>query len=260
MKLGMMNNPANDIYKEITFIGENKFDFIDLTIEPPRAQPCDINPTKVLSLCRKYNLAIIGHTNFYLPWASAVVRLKEASMQELTEHLQIFSLLNVQFVAIHPHWNQPNCQPDEIVKRMIESLNILVSVAHRNNMHIMLENLMSGFLNTPKSFEPIFRKVHNLRFLLDCGHAQRTGKLHNLTGEYLTRYVEKLVHVHASDNTGEHDDHLPIGGGIIDWKNIVRQLKTHYYDGTITLEVWGKDRRQILHSRDEFYKIWHNVI
>ena len=52
MKLGMMNNPANDLNEEIKFAGENKFDFLDLTIEPPRAQVEDIDLKKILSLCQ----------------------------------------------------------------------------------------------------------------------------------------------------------------------------------------------------------------
>ena len=63
MKIGMMNNPANNLIDEITFAGVNKFDFIDLTIEPPKAQIKDINLNKALSLLKKYKLGIIGHTN-----------------------------------------------------------------------------------------------------------------------------------------------------------------------------------------------------
>src|SRR3989344_7977578 len=108
MKIGMMNNPANNLIDEIIFAGENKFDFVDLTIEPPKAQVKDIRLNETMALCKKYKLSLIGHTNFYLHWASPITRLREASIQELTEHFELFSRLGVNFVNIHPHWYQPN--------------------------------------------------------------------------------------------------------------------------------------------------------
>ena len=79
MQLGMMNDPARNLIDEINFAGKNKFNFIDLTLEPPLVQVKDINLNQVKSLCNKYKLGIIGHTNFYLPWASPIKRLKDAS-------------------------------------------------------------------------------------------------------------------------------------------------------------------------------------
>ena len=84
MKIGMMNNPAQELIKEITFAGENGFDFIDLTIEPPCAQVGDMDISKIVELLVKYELDVIGHTNFYLPRASPIKRLKHAVMEELS--------------------------------------------------------------------------------------------------------------------------------------------------------------------------------
>ena len=35
MKIGVMNNPMHDLLREIQWIGEHKFDFVDMTLEPP---------------------------------------------------------------------------------------------------------------------------------------------------------------------------------------------------------------------------------
>src|SRR3989344_7240646 len=259
MKLGMMNNPANDIYEELIFAGENKFDFIDLTIEPPKAQIENINLNKALLLCKKYKLKIIGHTNFYMPWASPIKRLREASIQEFTEQFALFNKLGVKLVNIHSHWYQPNSSKKEIIDRIIESLRELVAIADQYGIKIMLEHQPNGFLNTPESLLPIFKKVKNLLFHLDVGHAQVAGRGENLTKEFLKHFRNKLAHVHFSDNKGVNDDHLSIGAGIIDWKDIIMQLKRIGYDKTITLEVFVKDRSYLLYSKEKIRQLWDSI-
>lgn len=256
MKIGMMNDPARNLIKEITFAGENKFDFIDLTIEPPKAQIKDINLNKVLSLCKRYKLGIIGHTNFYMPWASPIQRLKEASTQEFTEQFALFNKLGAKLVSIHSHWYQPNSSREEIIDRIIESLIKLVARAKEYDIKLMLEHQPTGFLNTPESLIPIFDKVKNLLFLLDVGHAQVAGNGRNLTKEFLVCFKDKLAHVHLSDNKGNNDDHFPIGAGIIDWEDIIRQLKKVGYDKTITLEVFVEDESYLLYSKEKFGQLW----
>jgi len=259
MKIGMMNDPAKNILDEITFAGENKFDFIDLTIEPPEAQIEDINVRKILSVCNRYTLGIIGHTNFYLPWASPIKRLKKASMLELTEHLKVFSKLGVKYASIHSHWYQPRSFQEEIIERIIESLQQIVIIARQYGITMMLENQPNGFLHKPESLLPIFRNVENLLFHLDVGHAQVAGGMKNLTREFLKLFRNKLAHIHFSDNKGKSDDHLPIGAGIVDWEDIIRQLKKIHYDKTITLEVFVKDQSYVCYSKEKIRHLWDTV-
>lgn len=259
MKIGVMNNPANNLIDEINFAGENKFDFIDLTIEPPKAQIKDIDLNKTLSLLKKYKLGVIGHTNFYLHWASPIKRLREASLQELTEHFALFNKLGANLVNIHPHWYQPNSSKKEIVKRIIQSLLELVDLARQHDIKLMLENQPNGFLNTPDSLMPIFNKVEGVLFHLDIGHVQVAGGGENLSKEFLLKLKGKLAHVHISDNKGNNDDHLPIGAGIVDWDTSIRQLKKIGYDKTITLEIFVKERHYLLYSREKIKKLWNRI-
>lgn len=256
MKIGMMNDPAKDIIEEFTFAGENKFDFVDLTIEPPNAQIVDIDIQKILALCKKHNIKIIGHTNFYMPWASPIKRLKDASMQEFTDHFIFFNKLGVKYVNLHANWYQPNSSNKEIISRIIESLKELVVIAKRYDLKLMLENQPNGPLSTPESLIPVFDKVDNLFFHLDVGHAQVAGRSENLTNKFIANFKDKLVHVHISDNKGNNDDHLPIGTGIIDWKDMLKQLKRVGYNNTITLEVFVKDRKYLLYSKKKILELW----
>ena len=70
MKIGVMNNPRESIYEETAAFGKADFDFIDLTIEGPRAREVDI--TRMTAILEQYNLTVIGHTDPCLPWAYPV--------------------------------------------------------------------------------------------------------------------------------------------------------------------------------------------
>jgi sugar phosphate isomerase/epimerase len=72
---------------------------------------------------------------------------------------------------------------------------------------------------------------------LDTGHAYLSGDLstvvHKLSGH--------LWMVHASDNHGHGDDHLPPGQGSIGWEALIGQLTALRFEGTVILEIAGND-------------------
>jgi sugar phosphate isomerase/epimerase len=43
--------------------------------------------------------------------------------------------------------------------------------------------------------------------------------------------------MHASDNHGQYDDHLPPGDGKIGWANLLAHLNRLHFTGTIMLEI-----------------------
>ncbi|MEA2475819.1 MAG: hypothetical protein QOC87_18, partial [Actinomycetota bacterium] len=97
------------------------------------------------------------------------------------------------------------------------------------------------------------------RFHLDVGHANlRLGKHEkNRAKSLLDAFGDRLVHVHLSDNRGgEQDLHLPLGAGTIDWKQVARQLQEAGYDGTVTLEVFSREREHLRTSRRLWLGWW----
>lgn len=55
----------------------------------------------------------------------------------------------------------------------------------------------------------------NIRLCLDVGHAHTYSTIP--VGAWLQQLAPFLAHMHWSDNWGEHDSHLPLGAGSIDW-------------------------------------------
>jgi sugar phosphate isomerase/epimerase len=72
----------------------------------------------------------------------------------------------------------------------------------------------------------------------------------------LSRYGERLRHVHLHDNNGHADLHLPLGAGNIDMPRMVRTIRSCGYDDTITLEVFSRDQRHLEYSRDVLRRLW----
>lgn len=53
--------------------------------------------------------------------------------------------------------------------------------------------------------------------------------------------------VHASDNRGVYDDHLPPGEGNVPWMSLLRQLQAYHFGGAFILEVAsGQDPHRVL--------------
>jgi sugar phosphate isomerase/epimerase len=68
---------------------------------------------------------------------------------------------------------------------------------------------------------------------LDIAHAHMQGSVLNA----IRTAGSRLMHVHASDNHGIHDDHLVPGKGSIAWKPVVAALREIGFDGMFTLEL-----------------------
>jgi len=47
-----------------------------------------------------------------------------------------------------------------------------------------------------------------------------------------------------------------MGAGSIDWRRTIKVLK-RYYNGTITLEVFSRDRDYALISREKLIRLWN---
>jgi sugar phosphate isomerase/epimerase len=87
---------------------------------------------------------------------------------------------------------------------------------------------------------------HPDEFAWILGRLDRTAGVcldtgHTALGRSWRRFMavagDRLVHVHASDNRGQFDDHLPPGDGTIDWAEIVRTLDAVDFQGWIMLEL-----------------------
>ncbi|MGB9674976.1 MAG: sugar phosphate isomerase/epimerase family protein [Candidatus Nanoarchaeia archaeon] len=251
MKIGFPNNPRKNILEEVEWIGKNGFDFVDLFLEEDKAVPEKINVQKLKQLLQKYKLDVVGHTAWYLPIGSPIKSLREAAVFEAKRYFEVFSKLNVKYVTIHAYWSPGMFSTKEGIKFQVETLKRLVKEAKKYNLTLLYEPT-DTWQDNIKNVSEILRKVPNLYLHFDIGHANLFGRKPE---QFIKKFHSKIKHVHLHDNNDERDLHLPMGAGNINWENLIKILKK-YYDGTITLEIFSKDKDYVLLSKDKLRKLW----
>ncbi len=254
MKIGFPNHPRKNIIKEIDWIAKNGFDFVDLFFEEDKAIPEKIDVRKVKKLLKKYNLGTVGHLAWYLPIGSPIKSLRKAAISEACKYFPLFKQLGAEFVTVHSHWSPDLFSFEEGTKFQIESLKELVKKAKNFSLGLMYEPIDTP-QDTIESVCRILNSIPQIFFHLDLGHLILFGKE---PIEFIEKFHQKLKHIHLHDNFGNSDLHLPMGTGIIDWEKTLKILKT-YYDGTITLEIFSRDKDYVLLSKEKLRKLWDKV-
>src|SRR4051812_29240067 len=102
MQIGMMNHPARDPLREIAWAAEHGFQFIDLTLEHPKAGADTVDAAAIRAALDATGLGVVGHTAWYLPFASPVPRLRAAAVAEVESTLPHFAAVGAAFVNVHP--------------------------------------------------------------------------------------------------------------------------------------------------------------
>jgi sugar phosphate isomerase/epimerase len=255
MLLGTMNHPGHDVLKEIEWMAEAQFEFVDLTLEPPAASIGRVDVQAIRAALEKHHLGAVGHTAYYLPLCSPFESLRRAARDELKLCIEAFAALGAKWMNLHPDSHAPLHDRPFVVERNLQTIRELLPAARAAGVGLMIENLPGSF-NSVRQLAELLDPVPELGLHLDIGHANLLVE-RNATDEILAAYGSRLRHVHIHDNKGGHADlHLPLGAGIIDTEHCVRSLQTHGYDSTITLEVFSPDRQHLLYSRDVLRRLW----
>ncbi|MFN2488193.1 MAG: sugar phosphate isomerase/epimerase family protein [Actinomycetota bacterium] len=256
MLVGAMNNPGRSVAKEIHRIAEDGFDFVDLTLEPPSAWLPD--GREVGRLLGDLGLPAVGHTPWHLPLASPFRELREAARDLFRRALDTFADAGVELVNVHPDPRVPLHPADRVRKRNADAIVGLARDAAGRGVRLMVENIDRTF-SKAEEMRVILDAVPEARLHLDVGHANlRLGLGEpNRTQTFLDAFGDRLAHVHVSDNRGGAEDlHLPLGAGGIDWRAVIAALKRARYDGTVTLEVFSREREHLRVSRSLWLRWW----
>ncbi|MEM1666947.1 MAG: sugar phosphate isomerase/epimerase family protein [Nitrososphaerota archaeon] len=266
MLIGFMNNPWLPVLGEVKFAVDNKFDFIEMTIEYPEAMP-----ERLLPLCkdirdtlRKSGLDIICHVPWYFHIAHPYSSVRMRYVSETLNVMEVARALGATKIVIHTEFAEglPSKYFSENRNEMLEnfssSLDKIKEKANEYGMMIMLENTDDKAATLEELICLLDSK--NIKATLDVGHAFSNyhGNNKSLT-DFIKMLGSRITHVHLSDNFGAGDLHLPIGVGRICWREVMSELKDLGYDGTITLEVHSPDRDYLLLSRDKVLKILQDL-
>ncbi len=120
-----------------------------------------------------------------------------------------------------PKPNKYGIESMETLVKIAEALGVKIAIENtcrRDNIPFVLSSVPSGYLG----------------FCFDTSHANLTKGLDSIL---LTKYKERLLTTHISDNDGAADRHWIPGNGEIDWEGFGKLFPVKTYKGTLMLEV-----------------------
>ncbi len=194
--------------------------------------------------------------SFHAPFADAIditalaAADRALALHQLLTACEAAAEIKAQHIVLHPGPERAGRPPEaEFLTRMryaAESLNLVATRCCQLGIPLVLENmlphLLFGHINDMLYLLGSIRTCH-VSTCLDTGHAFLGRELglviHKLSGH--------LQLVHANDNCGERDDHLPPGDGHIDWPWVLRELRRCHFSGTLILELSSQPHESVSH-------------
>lgn len=259
MKIGAMNRPGKDLFDEISWIGRQGFDFVDLTFGPPAADLDKLDGDSVRNVLEEHELAVVAQAPPHLPLSSPHGTLRHDALGELRRCVQMAHRIGSTTLTAEFTYPDKSFHIDDVVAWYAEVLGPLCKEAAEVGVSVLLANTLNGGSHQLNYILSIMERVPTLRLQLSSSHANLEPGLDHFD-EYLKRFGRRLMHIHLSDNEGTGNQHLPLGcapRSAVNWPQRIRQIKQSGYDGTITLEVFSPERDYLLLSRNLLQKWWN---
>lgn len=266
-KYGLLTKPTNDVVSEINKFGRLGFDYTEIGLEEPLGTNEILRRDRknILAALKKNKMFALGHTAYWVDFGTAHEDVRAGWVKEAKEMIEVSSLLGIKLLNFHFFPGTGGLKHRSVgyrkifLKNFVKSMREISTFARTKGITLMLENEPSNRRNpyTIKEFEYIIKHVPNLMVHLDIAHAFTEGGNAKID-EYIRKFSKKLVHIHAHDNHGKKDEHLPLGRGKINFKKVASSLKKINYEKTITFEVFTSDL-DAKKSRIRFQKIWDKV-
>ncbi len=222
------------------------FSLIEVCSSPAHLDYHDIEAVRRVS--ERLEAFGIGAYSFHAPFADRIdisaldSAHRAASVREVLAAGDAAAVLGSRHFVIHPGpEHQPHPAGDDRQHRLenvARSLDEIARHCQHLGMTCVLENKLPHLLfgNTADMLWILgAMTVTDVGVCLDTGHAQLGRELDTATHK-LSRHLRMI---HASDNRGHHDDHLPPGEGTIDWPRILGLLRTSGFRGSIMMEIAG---------------------
>jgi sugar phosphate isomerase/epimerase len=256
MQYGAMNFPIRPVVNELEAIAAMGFDYLELTMDPPRAHYTIVRQqmNSILKSLNSHSMSVVCHLPTFVSTADLTDSIREASLQEMLNSMEVAAELGAPKVVLHPgRIGGLGLYVKEAAMALAnESLAVIIDRAQELGLCVCLENMFPkcGAFVEPADFDGILQRFPGLRLTLDTGHANIGGQGCRRTLDFIEKFGARIGHLHISDNLGERDDHLAVGSGAIDFLKIIHALKQCGYDDTATLEIFSDDRRELQKSRE----------
>ncbi|AMD30665.1 MAG: sugar phosphate isomerase/epimerase family protein [Acidilobus sp.] len=158
---------------------------------------------------------------------------KEGAFTRMIRWMRAAREMGASIAVIH---TLPLRHSDEAVAANISALSRLAREARDLGLTLAVENRLEGDIvgSTVDELIKIAGSVEGLRLCVDIGHLNVNSKD---PPEEISKVAEAglIAEVHAHDNDGYSDDHMPPMTGTVDWFRVAGSLV--HFDGQLTYEV-----------------------
>lgn len=150
----------------------------------------------------------------------------KATRDRFFETVVASKVLDAEVIVFHTGYHPQKVKPfyDRWLSRALSTFEEVLKIW---SGRIALENV---FDETPENLRNFLDKLpERAGVCLDVGHLNLFSKVP--ISEWFEVLGERIYELHVHDNTGESDDHLPIGSGNVDFNEVLRgisKLKTEY--------------------------------
>lgn len=180
-----------------------------------------------------------------------------------TGTIDLAARLGIRDMVVHCGSKSNPYVPREVAFDLAQqTLQTVGAAAEEAGVAMLLENTCWGetsILRTPQDLVNLAGSCpSSTQLLLDTGHAAIWGVS---PAECARAWLPRLGQIHAHDNHGEHDEHLPLGEGIIDWCGLIHFLAAESWDGVFMIEVAQQEdsARALESSLDIVHRSWEGL-
>lgn len=170
--------------------------------------------------------------------ASPTPVLRKAILKRLEKSIYHAHQLDCQLWIFHPGLKTgiSYFYPGVDWQINMESVRALLKIARKHEVEIAIENVPEPhpfLMKSVKDFSRFYNELdEDIGLVVDIAHAN----LNNQIEEFIIKFSDRIVHMHASDNNGVNDVHLGIGRGTVDWASVANVIKKEGYSSVIMLE------------------------
>jgi sugar phosphate isomerase/epimerase len=122
---------------------------------------------------------------------------------------------------------------------LVPSIGECNDMAKEHGLKLCIEPRTWENISNAWALELLMREIgsKNLGAVLDVAHlaAQKMSP-----AQCVEMLGKRIFYVHASDSDFLTEDHLEVGTGRVDWKNLLKALKKHNYKGFVSIDIGGK--------------------
>jgi sugar phosphate isomerase/epimerase len=215
------------------------------------------------NMAKKYGMSLSLHIPYTVNPADEIPMIRKANVEYFRKCILLAARLKATHVTTHvgfyiglSSWKEKRKQS---LDRLALSLKELLPMCRKYGVCLALENVNpmpegSEFFylgDNIGDLEYLYSQDNSpyLKFCLDTGHANTNeGSV-----AYLKKFGDRLVSVHFHDNKGKLDEHLAIGDGTINWKNLVSELKKMKFCGPFVSEVFTSTPQEAREGLERYF-------